>query len=823
MARFLHRLGGAAVRHRKLVVLAWLALALGLFGISRGAGGELSDEFRIPGAESQKALDLMVERFPEMAGVSAQVVFHTEHGTFDDADNATVLSGAIDRLEALDHVGGVVDPLVAGSVSADRTIGMSFVQYDTAASDLPPGAYEDLVQVVEDARADGVQVELGGEFVRYAERPETGTAEMIGIAAAVVILLMAFGSVIAGGMPIGLALFGLATGFSAVTIVAAFMDVAEVAPILASMIGLGVGIDYALFIITRHRQHLAEGMTVEEAAARANATAGQAVIFAGGTVVIAICGLALVGIPFIASMGYAAAIVVAVMVIASITLLPALLGFAGMKLASSSLPWAKAREAREARERAEGVPATGGWMRWGTHVARHPWVYLVASATVLIVMAVPLMSMRLGQTDAGSNPKDTTSRKAYDLVTEGFGPGMNGPLLLSVALTGDTGADTAELRSLVDALRADEDVFFAPDAMVNADGDAAVVTVIPKSAPDSAETAGLIHRIRNDIAPEIDGIDTYVGGLTATFIDMSDQVSQRMPWFIGSIVGMSFLLLVLVFRSILVPLKAALMNLLSIGAAYGVVVAIFQWGWGKDLVGLESTVPIVSFVPMFMFAILFGLSMDYEVFLLSRVREEYLHTGDNTQSVTVGIASTARVIASAALIMISVFFGFVLGTDPIVKMMGVGLAVAVFLDATIVRLVLVPATMRLMGDANWWLPKWLDRILPNLDIEGDSGLPAAVYRNDQVPDALPLEPAEAIEDEPVVQMPAAYSIEPWSPPVREEHPVLVPAPVAATSLDPFELADLVARVEEAFAGVGLDFEDGYEDGYEAIDAVGDRG
>ena len=296
-----------------------------------------------------------------------------------------------------------------------------------------------------------------------------------------------------------------------------------------------------------------------------------------------------------------------------------------------------------------------------------------------------------------------------------------------------------------------------------------------------------------------------------------------MPWFIGSIVGMSFLLLVLVFRSILVPLKAALMNLLSIGAAYGVVVAIFQWGWGKDLVGLESTVPIVSFVPMFMFAILFGLSMDYEVFLLSRVREEYLHTGDNTQSVTVGIASTARVIASAALIMISVFFGFVLGTDPIVKMMGVGLAVAVFLDATIVRLVLVPATMRLMGDANWWLPKWLDRILPNLDIEGDSGLPAAVYRDDHVPTALPLELAEAIEDEPVVEMPAAYSIEPWSPPVREERPVLAPAAVATTSLDPFELADLVARVEEAFAGVGLDFEDGYEDGYEAIDAVGDRG
>jgi RND superfamily putative drug exporter len=740
MARLLHRLGGFSVRHRRLVLAVWLLVAVGLFGVSKASGGQLNDQFRIPGVESQKALDLTFERFPEMAGVSAQVVFHTERGTFDDAANASVVQGAIDEIEALPHVASVVNPLTMGSVSGDRTIGLSFVQYDRGAQDLPEGSYERLVQVVDDARADGLQVELGGELVRYSERPETGSAEMIGIAAAVVILLMAFGSVIAGGLPIGLALFGLGTGFSLITIVAAFMDIAEVAPILASMIGLGVGIDYALFVITRHRQHLAEGMTVEESAARANATAGQAVVFAGGTVVIAICGLALVGIPFIASMGYAAALVVATMVLATITLLPALLGFAGLKLASSSLPWAKRREAREARERAAGVESSGAWQRWGNHVARHPWRYLVASSLVLLVMAVPLFSMRLGQTDAGSNPRDTTSRKAYDLVTEGFGPGMNGPLLLSVSLRGEARSDQAALRTLVDGLRRDPDVFVAPDAMVNERGDAAVVTVIPRSAPDSEATAGLIHRIRHEIAPQATGVDTYVGGLTATFIDISERVADRMPWFIGAIVGMSFLLLVLVFRSILVPLKAALMNVLSIGAAYGVVVAVFQWGWGKGLIGLESTVPIVSFVPMFMFAILFGLSMDYEVFLLSRVREEYVHTGDSTHSVTTGIATTARVIASAALIMISVFFGFVLGEDPIVKMMGVGLAVAVFLDATVVRLVLVPATMRLMGHANWWLPRWLDRILPNLDIEGDTGLPPAVYREG-------LGPAPAVEPE----------------------------------------------------------------------------
>ena len=729
MARFLHRLGGASVRHRKLVLALWAIVALSLFGISRTAGGELSDQFRIPGAESQKALDLMLDEFPEMAGASAQVVFHVTEGTFDDPANAEVVAETMAEIQAMPAIGEAPDPLEIGAVSLDRTIAMTYIQYAVPAHDLPKDAYDHLLETVEEARGVGVQVEVGGELVRYSERPETGGAEMLGIGAAIVILLLAFGSVIAGGMPIGLAVFGLVTGFSLITIMAAFTDIASVAPILASMIGLGVGIDYALFIITRHRQHLAEGMTVEEAAARANATAGQAVIFAGGTVVIAICGLVVVGIPFIASMGYAAALVVAVMVLASITLLPALLGFAGMKLASSSLPWARKRETRESEARAAGIEAGGGWARWGNHVARHPWKYMVGSSLVLLTLAVPLLSMRLGQTDAGNNPKDSSSRKAYDLVTEGFGPGANGPLLVTIHLSDRRGTANQSLVTLVDDLRADRDVLFAMNAEVNEAGTAAVVTVIPKSAPDSAETASLVHRIRDEILPEAK-VDGYVGGLTATFIDVSDRVAERMPMFIGAIVGLSFLLLVLVFRSILVPLKAAIMNLLSIGAAYGVVVAVFQWGWAKNLVGLESTVPIVAFVPMFMFAILFGLSMDYEVFLLSRVREEYLHSGDNTKSVTTGIATTARVIASAALIMISVFFGFALGTDPIIKMMGVGLAVAVFLDATIVRLVLVPASMKLMGDANWWLPKWLDRILPNLDIEGESGLPDPVYRDD---------------------------------------------------------------------------------------------
>jgi RND superfamily putative drug exporter len=510
------------------------------------------------------------------------------------------------------------------------------------------------------------------------------------------------------------------------------------------MIGIGVGIDYALFVVTRHRQHLNEGLGVEEAAARANATAGQAVVFAGGTVVIAICGLALAGIPLVTTMGFSAAIVVAVMVIASITLLPALLGFAGPKLAHATLPWVRRREHREeARaERLVRLGATaprGRWERWGDHVSTHPWRYLVAGVSVLLVLSAPLLGMRLGQTDAGNNAPDTSVRKAYDLVAEGFGPGFNGPLLVVVELVD---GDLAPVEDLMAAAGADRAVALVAPPQVNDAGDTAVVPVIPRSAPQDVATSQLVHRLRDDIVPPVmegTGARAHVSGLTAVFIDLSDKVGSRLPWFIGAVVGLSFVLLMAVFRSVLVPLKAAILNLLSIGSAYGVVVAVFQWGWLKGLIGLEETVPIVSFVPMFMFAILFGLSMDYEVFLLSRVREEYLRTRDNTASVVTGIASTARVITSAALIMICVFLGFVFGADPVIKMMGLGLATAVLVDATIVRVVLVPATMALMGDANWWLPRWLDRVLPDLDVEGDMGLaePASIG-SDVAPDPAEL-------------------------------------------------------------------------------------
>ncbi|HEX8803940.1 MAG TPA: MMPL family transporter, partial [Acidimicrobiales bacterium] len=534
------------------------------------------------------------------------------------------------------------------------------------------------------------------------------------------------------GLPIGTALVGLMTSFGLIGLAAAVVDVNTVAPTLAAMIGLGVGIDYALFIVTRHRENLRAGMTVEEAAGRAVATSGSAVLFAGMTVVIAICGLAIAGIGAVTVMGLMAGLTVAVMVAIALTLLPALLGFAGHRIDALRVRVPGRRRASAAAADGDGLPPTDRetlWHRWGRQVSAHPWRYLVAGVAVLALLAAPVASLRLGMVDNGSSPESLTTRRAYDLLADGFGPGFNGPLLLSVELDG---APVEVLAPLEAALAGDPGVRAVAEPRVNDAGTAAVLPVVPTSAPQDDATSRLVHRLRHDVIPEAltgapDGVRVYVGGQTATFIDLSDKVASRLPWFIGAVIGLSVLLLMTVFRSIAVPLKAAAMNLLSIGAAYGVIVAVFQWGWLKGLFGVEETVPIVAFMPMMLFAILFGLSMDYEVFLLSRVREEYLQRGDNDGAVVEGIAATARVITSAALIMISVFAAFVLSVDPLVKMFGLGLATAVLVDATVVRIVLVPATMRLLGDRNWWLPAWLDRRLPRLDVEGGAGLPAPEY------------------------------------------------------------------------------------------------
>ena len=580
--------------------------------------------------------------------------------------------------------------------------------------------YKDLKASVSAATSAGVQVEFGGEVAQFGEQSSSPGSEGLGLLAAIVILIIAFGSVIAMGLSIGTALFGLGTGIAGMTLVSAFVTIPTVAETIAVMVGLGVGIDYALFIVTRHRAGLARGLTVGDAAGRAIATAGQAVLIAGVTVVIAICGLAVAGIPLVTWMGFGAAMVVAVTVAAALTLLPALMGFAGHNIDRFGIPGFKARVEMGARDE-DG--RYHGWARMSHHVSRHAVAYLLASLALVLTLAIPMLSLRLGQPDAGNDPTSSTLRRSYDLLADGFGPGSNGPLILSVDLRGSAGDGV--LSTITRAVASDPDVVSVAPAVISPSGETAVIQVVPRSSPQAAQTTTLINHLRHDTLPAAvgsSGARVYVGGPTATFIDMSDRIASRLPLFIGAVILLSFLLLLMVFRSLVVPLKAALMNVLSIGAAYGVIVAIFQWGWGASLFGVHESLPISSFVPMLMFAILFGLSMDYEVFLLSRVREEYLLSHDNTESVATGIATTGRVITSAALIMISVFLSFVLGDNPTVKMIGIGLATAVFVDATVIRMVLVPATMKLLGDANWWLPRWLDRILPNLDIEGESKL-----------------------------------------------------------------------------------------------------
>jgi putative drug exporter of the RND superfamily len=734
MTAFLYRLGRASARRRRLTVLAWALLAVGVIALAQAGGGQTTDAFEIPGVESQRAHDVLEDDFPAAAGTSAQLVFAAEDGTLSRSGTAAVVDAALADVATQPHV----DTVGELQRSPDDRVGYAEVRYDRPSEGIRDQAYERLEATMARTNDTGaVRMELGGDLPTEAAQEEPSGQELVGILVAVVVLLVAFGSVIAMGLPIGVALAGLATSMGLITLVAALVDVNTVAPTLAAMIGLGVGIDYSLFIVTRHRENLRLGLPVEEAAGRAIATSGAAVLFAGATVVIAICGLAIAGIPAVTLMGLTSALTVAVMVAIALTLLPALLGFAGHRIDAIRLPGMRAGAGLAARESL--------WHRWGRQVSAHPWRYLVAGVAVLGLLAAPVLNMRLGMTDNGSSPTSMTTRRAYDLVAEGFGPGFNGPLVLAVDLDG---ASAGDLTPLAAAVADDPGVAAVAPVRPNAEGTAAVLQVVPTTAPQHEDTTELVQRLRDEVIPgALAGTadaEVHVGGQTAVFIDMSDQVSSRLPWFVGAVIGLSVLLLMVVFRSIAVPLKAAAMNLLSIGAAYGVIVAVFQWGWLKDLFGVNETVPIVSFMPMMLFAILFGLSMDYEVFLLSRVREEYLRRGDNDTAVVEGIAATARVITSAALIMISVFGAFVLGDDPVVKMFGLGLATAVLIDATIVRIVLVPATMRLLGERNWWLPGWLDRLLPRLDLEGGAGLP------DLAPTATAPEPGPDREREAVL-------------------------------------------------------------------------
>ena len=721
MSRLLYRWGRWSATRPWIAIGAWVLLSVLVVAASAGFGKQLDDSMAAPGTDSQAAADLLAGADSGAGGLTAYVVATPSQDsvTFVDSRQARV---DLDRLESA--VGDL--PKVLGTteeVSPDGRVALVRVQYpeigELAVSDLAA-----LKAVLTESKASSsLRLEAGGDLYFSFEQPPANVGEVLGLVVAAVILVVAFGSLLAAGLPLAVALFGLLVGASLIPLLGLLIDIPVWAPVMAAMVGLGVGIDYALFLLSRHREYLAAGVPVAESVGRSLATAGQAVVFAGGTVVVSILGLAFAGLPFVSAAGVGISAVVLVMVLAAITLLPALLGLAGHRLRTRR-PLLRLRRGRRQQPGRGADAAVLRWSRWGAHVTRHAAAYAVAGTIVLLALAAPVLALRLGLPDQGSYPQARTERRAYDLVAEGFGPGATGPMVVAV----DLSRDRSVVEPLVSALAADPGIASAAAAPVEATSDVAVIIAQPTTTPQDAETARTLDRIRSEVLPAAlasSSATAHVGGYTATMSDLSQRVAERLPIFLVAVVAMSYLLLMVLFRSILVPLKAAVLNLLSVAASYGVLVMVFQWGWAASLIGLESTVPIISFIPLFMFAILFGLSMDYEVFLLSRVREEYLRTRDNGYAVVRGIGVTARTISCGAAIMVSVFVGFGFGDDPVLKMLGLGLATAVFLDATLVRLVLVPATMKLLGDANWWLPAWLDRLLPKRDLDGAADNPPA--------------------------------------------------------------------------------------------------
>ena len=708
----LDRLGRQSARHHRLVIALWI-LAVVLVSVGKGVvGGSFVDNFTVPGTESQTAVDLLTERFSAQSGIGASVVIVSPTGSVSDPAAATAIAQTQAKIESLALVSGV-EVLPSPTTPSIELLN---VQYSGTFDQIGKAGYADLVAATAPATAAGLDVNFGGQLTDYAVAPPNSPADFIGLLLSVVILIFAFGAIVAAGLPLITALFGLAVGVTSISIIAAFTNVGTVAPLLAIMIGLGVGIDYSLFIVTRHRENRAAGMEIEDSIARATGTAGQAVLFAGITVVIAITGLVIAGIPYVSNLGFMTALVVFVMMIAALTLIPALLGAFGDRINNGSVARIFHRKEKVATN--DGKP--NFWERWATHVARHPWFYAVATLIILITLAVPFTSIRYGQPDDGSQPSGTTERIAYDTIAKGFGAGVNGPLVIAVTYPAGGSIPPNLVSSIQNTPGVVTVVPPSSPTTINAADNTAVITVIPSTSPDAAATTALINKLRSSVIPEaIKGTQAqaYVGGETATFIDLGDRVKDRLPFFILAVVLLSFILLMMVFHSVVIPATAAAMNLLSVGAAYGVTVAVFQWGWGIELIGLDATIPIVSFIPMMMFAVLFGLSMDYQVFLLTRIREEYDEKKDTRAAVVAGVSKTARVITSAALIMITVFGAFVFNPTPLIKMFGLGLAVAVAVDATLVRMILVPSLMEIFGKANWWFPKWLNRMLPKINIE----------------------------------------------------------------------------------------------------------
>jgi RND superfamily putative drug exporter len=707
-------------RHRKMVVAGWLVLLVVLIGASSAAGGaKYADAFSLPGTDSTKATALLQSSAPSVSGDAESVVFKVGSGSIRDAAVQQRISAMLTKVATLPHVAGVrspYGPAGASQVSADGTIAYAVVNFDAAANKLPVDAVNTFLDATDAARTSGLQVEVEGQAIEQAKQKPGGVSELIGVAAAAIVLFLAFGSLLSMLLPLLTAIAGIGTGITLVGLLSHSFGIASFAPTLSALVGLGVGIDYALFIVTRYRNTLKAGRTPEESIVMAMNTSGRAVLFAGGTVCIALLGMLVLGISFLDGVAIAASITVILCVLGAVTLLPALMGLMGSRLLSK-------KERRNLADAPVDVHAGSRWSQWATTVQGRPRVLAGIAVLIMVVLSIPTLSLRLGSSDASSDPASSTTRKAYDLLAEGFGPGFNGPLLV-VAEPGGPGAPPVGTALQVgtvlqDKLSATSGVARVIQLPLKT-GNTIVFQVYPSTSPQSKETSDLITRLRSDVLPGVESsthTQIYVGGATAVFADFAQVLSGKLVLFILVIVALGALLLMLAFRSIVIPLTGAVMNLLAAAASFGVVVAIFQWGWGSEALGLGHSGPVEAFLPVLMIAILFGLSMDYQVFLVSRMHEEWSNTRDNHRAVRVGQAETGKVVTAAATIMIFVFLAFIFLGQRIIGEFGIGLASAVLLDAFVLRTVLVPSLMHLFGDANWWLPKWLDRILPQLSVD----------------------------------------------------------------------------------------------------------
>ena len=737
MNAFLDTVGRWCAKRHWEVIVAWVIILGALIGLRSVFGGHFENNYTVTGSESAQGLSVLKKEFPAQGGYAGQIVFHAPTGSVATQTNA--VNTAMANVAKLPHVLNAVSPFAVPNspqVAKNGTTAYGNVSWDVVPPSLDTAYLHQLDNAVAPARTAGLQVEYGGGAGQIGQTTDDKTSEIIGLSCALVLLLFMFGSVVAAVMPLLSALFSVFAGLALVGLLAAAITFPTTAPTVATLLGLGVAIDYGLFLMARHREQLDHGVPVIKSAGRATATSGAAIVVAGSTVVVSILGLYVSGVPFVGAMGLASAIVVAVAMLAALTLMPAFMGVAKQNVraikdrrAAKRATRGNVDEATAAARLAKLTAASdeahenSAFARWGRKVSNRPWPWAIAATGVLVVLAIPLFSLRLGQLDAGTNPTSESIRRAYDLIATNFGPGANGPLTVVVQLPSGNSpqANQTLLANTQSTLSKTPGVAAVAPPSVNSANTTAVINVVPTTSPQDAATTKLANDLRDSVLPTVPA-KTYVVGTTAGYIDFTAKIAKRMPWLILTVVLLAFVLLTVAFRSIVIATKAAILNLLSVAAAYGVVVAIFQWGWGSSLINIHEKLPIPAFVPMLMFAIVFGLSMDYEVFLISRVHEAWTKTADAHRSVAIGIGSTARVITTAAAIMIVVFTSFVLDPDPTVKMLAIGMAAAVLIDASIIRMILVPAVMSLLGRHAWWIPRWLDRIMPNLDIEGSAHL-----------------------------------------------------------------------------------------------------